>query len=91
MTAGLISLSQSLWASPIVIVSEKNGGDTRLCIDHKMCNDVTVGMEYAMPSVNDLLTELEGYKWFCSQDGASRFWAIMMKERARLIRISCAP
>ena len=35
--------------------------DIRLCIDYKMVNAVTVGMEYAMPLVDDLLTELEGY------------------------------
>ena len=36
-----------------------------------------------MPLVNDLLTELEGYQWFCSLDAASGFWLIMMTERAR--------
>ena len=38
-----------------------------------------------MPLVDDLLTELEGYLWFCSLDAASGFWAVMMTERARHI------
>ena len=40
-------------------------------------------MEYAMPSVDDLLTELERCRWFFSLDAASGFWVVMMTERAR--------
>ncbi|OWZ08298.1 hypothetical protein PHMEG_00019182 [Phytophthora megakarya] len=57
--AGLIAFSGSPWVSPIVIVLKKNGQDIRLCIGYKMVNAVTVIMEYAMPLVDDLLTELE--------------------------------
>ena len=64
---------------------QKNGVDIRLCIDYKMANAVTVGMEYALTLVDDLLTEVEGYQWFCYFDAASVFWAIMMTERARHI------
>ncbi|OWZ08070.1 reverse transcriptase, partial [Phytophthora megakarya] len=85
LKAGLIAFSDSPWASPIVIVLEKNGQGIRLCIDYKMVNAVTAIMEYAMPLVDDLLTELENYLWFCSLDAASGFWTIMMTMRARKI------
>ncbi|KAG3071002.1 hypothetical protein PI124_g21227 [Phytophthora idaei] len=42
-------------------------------------------MEYAMPLVDDLLTDLECYLWFCSLDAASDFWAIMVTLRARKV------
>ncbi|GMG17587.1 unnamed protein product [Phytophthora fragariaefolia] len=42
-------------------------------------------MEYAMPLVDDLLTDLDAYLWFCSLDAASGFWAVMMTRRARWI------
>ncbi|OWZ01747.1 hypothetical protein PHMEG_00026810 [Phytophthora megakarya] len=82
LKAGLIAFSDSPWASPIVIVLKNNGQDIRLCIDYKMGNTVTAIMEYAVPLVNDLLTELESYLWFSSLNAASGFRVIMMTMRA---------
>ncbi|GMF26488.1 unnamed protein product [Phytophthora fragariaefolia] len=42
-------------------------------------------MEYAMPLVDDLLTDMEKYLWYYSLDAASGFWAMMMTQRARKI------
>ncbi|OWZ15177.1 hypothetical protein PHMEG_00011228 [Phytophthora megakarya] len=81
LKAGLIAFLDSPWASPIVVVLKKNDQDIRLCIDYKIVNAVTAIMEYVMPLVDDLLTELDNYLWFCSLDTASRFWAIMMAMR----------
>ncbi|KAE8979760.1 hypothetical protein PF005_g24152 [Phytophthora fragariae] len=85
LTARLVSFSDSPWASPIVIVLKKNGIDIHLCIDYKRVNAITAIMEYAMPLVDDLLTEMEAYLWLCSLDAASGFWAVMMTRRARKI------
>ncbi|POM61460.1 Eukaryotic/viral aspartic protease [Phytophthora palmivora] len=59
--------------------------------DIDMVNAATAIMEYAMPLVDDLLTDMEAYLWFCSLDAASRFWAIMMTQKARKISaFACA-
>ncbi|OWZ00304.1 hypothetical protein PHMEG_00028538 [Phytophthora megakarya] len=71
LRAGLITFSDSSWASAIVIVLKTNGVGIRLCIDYKRVNAVTTIMEYAMPLVDDLLTDMEAYLWFCSLDAAS--------------------
>ncbi|OWY92189.1 reverse transcriptase [Phytophthora megakarya] len=88
LKANLVSFSDSQWASPIV---KKNGEDIRLCIDYKMVKAVTAIMEYAMPLVDDLLTDLGSYLWFCSLDAASGFWAIMMTHEARKISAFICP
>ncbi|KAG3130971.1 hypothetical protein PI124_g18804 [Phytophthora idaei] len=62
LRAGLIVFSGSPWASPIE--KKKNGQDIRLCIDYKMVNAIAAIMEYAMPQVDDLLTDFECYLWF---------------------------
>ncbi|KAG6604494.1 reverse transcriptase [Phytophthora cinnamomi] len=91
LKAGLIAFSDSPWASPIVIGFKKNGKDIRLCIDYKMVNAVTAILEYAMPLVDDPLTDLETYLWFCSLDAGSGFWAILMTLRARKISVFVCP
>ncbi|OWZ06805.1 hypothetical protein PHMEG_00020899 [Phytophthora megakarya] len=83
LKANLVSFSDSQWASPIVIVLKKNGEDIRLCIDYKMVNSVT--------AIDDLLTDLDSYLWFCSLDAASGFWAIMMAHRARKVSAFVCP
>ncbi|GMF57844.1 unnamed protein product [Phytophthora fragariaefolia] len=42
-----------------------------------MVNAVTAIMEYAMPLVDDLLTDMEKYLWYCSLDAASGFWRMI--------------
>ncbi|KAG3077052.1 hypothetical protein PI125_g21369 [Phytophthora idaei] len=91
LKAGLIAYSDYPWASLIVIVLKKNGKDIRLCIDYKRVNTITAIMEYAMPLVDDLLTELEHYLWFWSLDSACGFWAVMVTLRARKMSVfGCA-
>ncbi|OWZ01381.1 LOW QUALITY PROTEIN: hypothetical protein PHMEG_00027242 [Phytophthora megakarya] len=85
LKAGPIAFSDSPWSSPIVIVLKKNGQDILLDIDYKMVNTVTIIMEYVMPLVVDLLTELVSYLRFCSLGAASGFWAILMTMRARKV------
>ena len=78
----LIQPSNSLWASPIVIVMKADKETIRLCIDYREVNKLTKQMAYPMPLVDDLLKNFEKSMWFCSLDNASGFWAVPMTQRA---------
>lgn len=66
LTEGLIEPSFSPWASPIVLVPNKDGS-LRVCIDYRKLNGVTRPDPYPIPRVDDLIDGL-------SQAGSSPRW-----------------
>ncbi|KAG6619905.1 reverse transcriptase [Phytophthora cinnamomi] len=87
LETGLIEISTSAWASPIVIVLKKNGVDIRMCIDYRVVNGFIKLSHYPLP----LLIGFESAMWFISLDMASGFWAVRMTERAKLISAFICP
>ncbi|GMF44490.1 unnamed protein product [Phytophthora fragariaefolia] len=59
LSAKIIQHSTSSWASPIVVITKKNGIDNRLCIDYRLVNSLTRLIVYPMPLINDLLDDLD--------------------------------
>ena len=43
---------------------QKKDGTWRLCIDYRMLNKIIVWNRYPIPSINDLLDQLKGKKYF---------------------------
>jgi hypothetical protein len=78
----MIKLSNSDWASPIVVVLKKDGKTIRLCIDYREVNALTKLMIASMPLIDDLLVNFEAVMWMCSFDACSGFWSVGMTERA---------
>ncbi|KAG3199393.1 hypothetical protein PC128_g5298 [Phytophthora cactorum] len=91
LNAKIIRFSTSPWASPIVIIIKKNGGDIRLCIDYRLVDSLTRLMVYPMPLINELLEDLDKMLWYCSLDMASDFWVVTMRDRARAISAFITP
>ena len=73
---GIIRESSSLWASPIVLVSKKNG-KRRMCVDYRKVNKVTEKDVYPLPIIDDILESFEGAQWFSSLDLASGYWQLL--------------
>ncbi|OWZ03421.1 reverse transcriptase [Phytophthora megakarya] len=91
LSAKMINYSRSPWASPIVVISKKNGVDIRLCIDYRLVDSLTQLMVYPMPLINDFLEDLESTLWYCSLDMTSGFWVVKMTYRACLISVFITP
>ena len=54
---GIVRQSQSLWASPAIVVTKKDGAK-RLCVDYRRLNAITPSDTFPLPNINDLLDKL---------------------------------
>ncbi len=79
---GLIQPSDSPWASPVVLVTKKDGSK-RLCLDYRKLNEVSVKCAYPLPRIDESLDSLGGAKYFSTLDLASGYWQVEMDSDAR--------
>ena len=79
---GIVEPSSSAWASPVVLVTKKDG-TTRFCVDYRKLNEVTIKDAYPLPRVDECLDALEGSEWFSTMDLNSGFWQVGMAPEDR--------
>ena len=74
---GVITNSNSPWASPVVLVAKKDGS-TRFCVDYRKLNAITKLDSFPLPRVDDSLDLLANTAYFSSLDLASGYWQVGM-------------
>lgn len=89
--AGVIKVSESPWATPIVVVLKKNAVSIRLCIEYHAVNELAKLVVYPMPLVKALLENIDAMLWFCSLDIVSGFWVVSMTDRVKAISAFITP
>ena len=78
----LIRKSTSPYAVPITLADKKDEGKrTRLCMDSRKINEVTVPDNYPFPLFNDIIDNLHDCEYFTTLDITSGFWHIRMFPR----------
>jgi len=71
--------SHSTWASPVVIVPEKNG-KSRFCVDYRRLNNITKKDAYPLPRKGDCLDSLGDAKLFTSLDCTAGYWQVPLRK-----------
>lgn len=79
---GIIRVSHSPWASPIVLV-KKPDGSVLFCVDYTKINQVTKKTSYPLSNIDDILLYLAGAKYFTTLDLLSGYWQIGIKEESK--------
>ena len=75
LNIGAIQQSTSPWASPVVLVHEKDGS-LWFCIDLRKLNNETIKDAQSLPRIEDSLDCLDGATIFTSLDLQSGYWQV---------------
>ena len=72
------------WVSPVVVVP-KPSGDIRLCVDMRKTNEAIVRERHPIPTVDDILYQLNGSKVFSKLDLKWGFQQIELEQQSKVI------
>ena len=82
LQANVIRPSTSPWASPIVLVTKKDGS-VRFCVDYRKLNQVAKFDAYPMPRIEEMIDTIGLAGVITTLDLAKGYWQIPMDEESK--------
>jgi hypothetical protein len=82
LKAGVIEAANSEWASPVVLITKKDGSIS-FCVDYRKLNALTVRDSYPLPTMDEYLDSLGDAVIFLTMDCNSGYWQIPISEGDR--------
>lgn len=78
----IIKHSNSPDSAPVTLVNKKDEGEkSRLCIDFRKFNKISIVDSYPFPRIEDILDGFHGSTVFSTMDISSGFWHIKVREK----------
>ena len=82
---GIVRESDSLWASPVILVSKRDDLQPRLCVDLRAMNLQTKPLHFPLPTLSSVLDVLaeRAPKFYGALDLKSGFWQVPLTPRGQ--------
>lgn len=78
------------WCAPMVPVVKPNKS-IRICVDLKRLNTSILRERYILPTIDDILPQLQGATVFSTLDAASGFWAVPLDNTSQKLTTFITP
>ena len=79
------------WVNSMVIVEKPSSGKLRICLDPCDLNKAILRPHYPMKTLEDVLPQLSGAKYFTKLDARSGYWAIKLSEESSFLTTFNSP
>ena len=78
------------WVSQMAL-AEKSNGDIRICIDPAPLNEALMREHYKLPTLDDVLSQLNGARLFTKLDVKEAYWHVRLDEESSKLTTMITP